>query len=221
MWAVLASFCGLASGADGNAPVILLFGDSISAGYGIRVEQGWVSLMQRKIAQEAYGFRVVNASISGETTSGGLARLPRALATQPPRIVILELGGNDGLRGLPLTVTRDNLAQMIRLARQHGSRVLLLGMRLPPNYGPRYTTDFQDLYVALAQQYDVPLVPFLLEKVALNPSLMQADGLHPTEAAQPLLLDTVWPKLEPLLQAVRAQARAAHGAATGGGSEHR
>jgi acyl-CoA thioesterase-1 len=182
-------------------PVILVFGDSLSAGYGIRVEQGWVSLLARKIPQSGYGFRVINASISGETTGGGLGRLPHALELQQPRILILELGANDGLRGLPLDDTRDNLEKMIALARSHAITVLLLGMRLPPNYGERYTSGFESMYRTLAQTHQLTFVPFLLEPVALNPALMQGDGLHPTEAAQPLLLDIVWPKLEPLLRA--------------------
>jgi acyl-CoA thioesterase-1 len=182
-----------------HEPVILVFGDSVSAGYGIRVEQGWVNLLAQKIAQLGYGFKVVNASVSGETTAGGLSRLPHALDVQQPRILVLELGGNDGLRSLPLETTQDNLAKMIQLARARGITVLLVGMRMPPNYGERYTTGFQKMYADLAVRDKLPLVPFLLEKVALNPALMQADGIHPTEPAEPLLLDTVWPKLEPLL----------------------
>jgi acyl-CoA thioesterase-1 len=183
-----------------QGPAILVFGDSISAGYGIRVEQGWVSLLARKISQLGYGFRVINASVSGETTAGGLARLPHALEVQDPKILILELGGNDGLRSLPLATTEDNLERMIGLARAHGVRVLLLGMRMPPNYGERYTSGFQQMYTQLAEKYQLALVPFLLEKVALDSRLMQPDGIHPTESGQPLLLDTVWPKLAPLLQ---------------------
>jgi acyl-CoA thioesterase I len=180
-------------------PVILVFGDSVSAGYGIRVEQGWVNLLAQKITQLGYGFKVVNASVSGETTAGGLGRLPHALDVQHPRILVLELGGNDGLRSLPLDSTRDNLDKMIQLARGRGVTILLVGMRMPPNYGERYTTGFQMMYAGLAQQYKLPLVPFLLEKVAFDPSLMQADGIHPKEPGEPLLLDTVWPKLQPLL----------------------
>lgn len=185
------------------APVILVFGDSLSAGYGIRVEQGWVSLLARKISQTGYGFKVINASVSGETTAGGLGRLPHALDVQQPRIMILELGANDGLRSLPLADTRANLERMITLARARGITVLLLGMRMPPNYGERYTTGFQDMYSALARTYKLALVPFLLDQVALRPELMQADGLHPNELGQPLLLDSVWPRLEPLLRAVK------------------
>jgi acyl-CoA thioesterase-1 len=205
LWVAVAAptALGASSGAPQTAgshePVVLVFGDSVSAGYGIRVEQGWVNLLAQKITQLGYGFKVINASVSGETTAGGLGRLPHTLDVQHPGILILELGGNDGLRSLPLETTRDNLDKMIQLARAQGAKVLLVGMRMPPNYGERYTSGFQNMYTDLAQQYKLPLVPFLLEKVALNPALMQADGIHPTEPAEPLLLDTVWPKLEPLL----------------------
>lgn len=182
-------------------PVILVFGDSLSAGHGIHVEQGWVSLLARKISQLGYGYSVINASVSGETTAGGLDRLPRALELQRPRILILELGSNDGLRSLPLGGTRDNLDRMIALARARGAEVLLLGMRMPPNYGERYTTAFQNMYTELAQAHKISLVPFLLDRAALDPALMQSDGIHPNEAGQPVLLDNVWPKLEPLLRA--------------------
>jgi len=182
-------------------PVILVFGDSLSAGYGIRVEQGWVSLLAQKIEQEGYGFHVVNASVSGETSAGGLARLPRALSLQQPRIVLLELGANDGLRGLPIQQTQENLGKMIALLQQQHIPVLLLGLKLPPNYGERYTSGFATMYQSLKDQYHVPLLPFLLENVALKPDLMQADGLHPNEQGQPLLLDNVWPTLVPLLRA--------------------
>jgi acyl-CoA thioesterase-1 len=190
------------------APTILVFGDSLSAGLGIHVEQGWVSLLASKISQLGYGFKVINASVSGETTAGGLGRLPHALELQQPRILILELGANDGLRSLPLANTRDNLDKMITLARARGVTVLLLGMRMPPNYGERYTTGFQDMYTGLAQAHKLTLVPFLLDQVALNPALMQADGMHPNEQGQPLLLDTVWPKLAPLLRAAAGPAAA-------------
>jgi len=182
-------------------PVILVFGDSLSAGYGIRVEQGWVSLLAQKIEHEGYGFHVVNASVSGETSAGGLARLPRALSVQQPRIVLLELGANDGLRGLPMQQTQENLGKMIALLQQQHITVLLLGLKLPPNYGERYTSGFAAMYQSLGGQYHVPLLPFLLENVALKSDLMQADGLHPNEQGQPLLLDNVWPTLVPLLRA--------------------
>lgn len=179
--------------------MILVFGDSLSAGYGVPLGHGWVSLLAQRMAQEGYDFSVVNASVSGETTAGGLARLPRALALHHPQIVILELGANDGLRGLPVARAKANLDRMIGLAQAAGARVLLIGMRMPPNYGPRYTSAFYMMYSALAQAHDLRLVPFLMSAVALHPELIQADGLHPNERAQPLLLNTVWPELAPML----------------------
>jgi acyl-CoA thioesterase I len=184
-----------------HTPVVLVFGDSISAGYGLpRVEQGWVALLGAKLKSQGYGDQLVNASVSGETTSGGLARLPRALSVHHPAVVILELGGNDGLRALPVAQMRANLAKMIDLAAAQGGKVLLLGMRLPPNYGPEYTAQFAQAYTDLAHDKHVALVPFLLDGVALNPDLMQADGVHPNATAQPKLLDNAWPALLPLLK---------------------
>ncbi len=186
--------------AHAETPVILVFGDSISAGYGLeRVQQGWVALLQAKLRSEGYGYEVINASVSGETTAGGLARLPRALSLHQPKIVILELGGNDGLRALPIEQMRANLAQMADLSSAAGARVLLLGMRMPPNYGPDYTEQFRLSYVDLARQKKLPLVPFLLNDVALSPNLMQADGIHPNALGEPTLLANVWPALQPLL----------------------
>ena len=196
------------SASTSRAPVILVFGDSLSAGYGIRVDHGWVSLLAQKLAREGYGFQVANASVSGETTAGGLARLPRALQAHHPSIVILELGANDGLRGLPLEQASDNLGRMIVLARDAGARVLLLGMLMPPNYGERYTEAFRQMYVETATSYRVTLVPFFLDRVALHAQLMQADNMHPNELGQPLLLENVWPKLMPLLQRAARPAEA-------------
>ena len=183
-----------------SARTILVFGDSLSAAYGIRPEQGWVTLLAQRLQTQGYEYQAVNASVSGETSSGGLERLPRALALHAPAIVILELGANDGLRGLPVSAMRDNLARMVQLSQTSGVRVLLVGIRIPPNYGPRYTDEFARVYPELAQQYHLPLVPFLLEKVALDPALMQEDGLHPNAAAEPMVLDTLWPYLKPLLK---------------------
>ena len=180
-------------------PTLLVYGDSISAGYGIRVEQGWVALLQAKLKQEGYGYQVINASISGETTAGGLARLPRALALHHPQVVILALGGNDGLRALPVAQMRDNLARMCALAKSAGARILLLGMRIPPNYGPQYTEQFRLAFSDLAHADKLPFVPFLLNDIALNASLMQADGFHPNALGQPRLLDNVWAELGGLL----------------------
>ena len=178
---------------------ILVFGDSLSAAYGIRPEQGWVALLTQRLRSQGYGYQVVNASVSGETTQGGLERLPRALQLHQPGVVILELGGNDGLRGLPVSETRANLARMVQLSQAAGAHVLLVGIRMPPNYGPRYTEQFARMFPELASQYHVPLVPFLLEQVALNPTRMQPDGLHPNAQGEPPVLDTLWPHLKPLL----------------------
>ena len=187
--------------APAETPVILVFGDSISAGYGLsRVEQGWVTLLQTRLKDEDYGYQVVNASVSGETTAGGLARLPRALDLHKPKIVILELGGNDGLRALPIAQMRANLVRMVDLASAAGAKVLLLGIRMPPNYGPEYTEQFRLCYSDLARDKKLPLVPFLLNDVAQSPNLMQADGMHPNELGQPKLLANVWPSLKPLLR---------------------
>jgi acyl-CoA thioesterase-1 len=179
---------------------ILVFGDSLSAAYGIRPEQGWVALLTQRLQAQGYGYQIVNASVSGETTSGGLQRLPRALQLHHPGIVVLELGANDALRGLALSVTRANLAQMVRLSQEAGARVLLVGLRIPPNYGPRYTEEFASVFPELAKQYHLPLVPFLLQDVALNPARMQEDGMHPNAAGEAPVLDTLWPYLKPLLK---------------------
>ena len=187
--------------APAETPVILVFGDSISAGYGlVRVEQGWVALLQTRLKDQGYGYQVVNASVSGETTAGGLARLPRALMLHQPKIVILELGGNDGLRALPIAQMRANLTRMVDLSTAAGAKVLLLGMRMPPNYGPDYTEQFSACYGDLARDKKLPLVPFLMNGIALTPSLMQADDIHPNELGQPKLLANVWPVLQPLLR---------------------
>ncbi len=179
---------------------ILVMGDSLSAAYAIRPEQGWVALLTQRLRTQGYEYEVVNASVSGETTSGGLQRLPRALEIHHPGVVILELGANDGLRGLPLTAARENLTKMVQLSQAAGARVLLLGIRIPPNYGPRYANELAALYPDLAKQYKLPLIPFLLDKVALDPTLMQEDGLHPNARGEPQVLDTVWQGLAPLLK---------------------
>jgi acyl-CoA thioesterase-1 len=180
-------------------PVVLVMGDSLSAGYGIEVSRGWVNLLRSRLKAKGYTDRVVNASVSGETTRAGLARLPRALKRHSPAVVIIELGGNDGLRGLSLKAMKNNLAKMIRLSRKAGAKVLLVGVRMPPNYGPSYTHAFAAVYSSLARRYGVPLVPFLLAGVAANRARMQPRGLHPKAGAEPQLLNNVWPKLVPLL----------------------
>jgi acyl-CoA thioesterase I len=186
--------------AKAEAPVILVFGDSISAGYGLaHVEQGWVELLKTRLKAQGYGYQVVNASVSGETTAGGLARLPRALNLHRPKILILELGANDGLRGLPIPQMRENLTRMVEQASAAGAKTLLLGMRMPPNYGPEYTEQFRLVFSDLAREKRLPLVPFLLSNIALSEKLMQDDNLHPNVLGQPVLLDNVWPSLQPLL----------------------
>jgi acyl-CoA thioesterase-1 len=196
LWVLMAA----AVPARAEMPVILVFGDSLSAGYGLaNVDQGWVELLRTKLRSEGYGYQVVNASVSGETTAGGLARLPRALSLHHPQIVILELGGNDGLRALPVSQMGANLARMVDLSIAADARVLLLGMRIPPNYGPEYTDQFRAVFANVAHDKKVPVVPFLLADIALTPTLMQADGVHANERGQPKILENTWPALKPLL----------------------
>lgn len=181
-------------------PVIMVYGDSLSAGYGLAQQQGWVKLLEKKIDSEHYAYSVVNASISGETTSGGLSRFLAALKDYKPAIIVLELGANDGLRGLPVGAMANNLKSMLEQAKKINAKVLLLGMRIPPNYGPQYTQSFSDTYVQLSKEFRAPLVPFMLENVAGNSRLIQNDGLHPNAMGQPIILDNIWPKLKPLLK---------------------
>lgn len=179
-----------------KTPRLMVLGDSLSAAYGIDQQRGWVALLSQRLQDKAPSVQVVNASISGETTSGGLARLPQLLDKYKPALVIIELGGNDGLRGHPINAMQENLQQAIDLSREHNAQVLLLGMQLPPNYGPRYSRLFGESYSQLAAQNSIAIVPFFLDKVATNPLLMQSDGIHPTEQGQPILLDNVWPHIE-------------------------
>ena len=181
------------------AGTVLIVGDSISAAFGLDTRVGWVSLLEQRMKQEGFTDKVVNASISGDTSAGGQARLPALLAEHKPELVILELGGNDGLRGQQPASLQQNLAAMIDKSREAGAKVLLLGMQIPPNYGPRYTNAFKAVYSNLAEEKKVPLVPFFLEGVGGIPELMQADGLHPAAGAQGKLLENVWPTLKPLL----------------------
>lgn len=178
---------------------ILVFGDSLSAGYGIPQAAAWPSLLQQRLKEKRLDYNVVNQSISGETTAGGRARLPEALARHKPAIVILALGANDGLRGLPLTQLQANLTAMVTAAKRQGARVVLVGMRLPPNYGP-YARQFAAAFAPIARAHQIPLVDFLLAGIADQPTMFQADGLHPTAAAQARILDNVWPVLAPLLR---------------------
>jgi acyl-CoA thioesterase-1 len=194
----------LACGAAWAAPTVLIFGDSLSAAYGIPEDRGWVALLQRRLAETGHPHRVVNASVSGETSVGGLNRLPRLLAEHAPAVVVLELGANDGLRGFAPQVLGDNLRAMVAASRGAGAQVLLLGVRLPPNYGGAFNARFERVYATVADETDAPLVPFFLEGVAEDRALMLPDGLHPAAEAQPRLLDNVWPALAPLLDATRA-----------------
>lgn len=194
LWVIAA-----ASGAHHPPQTILVLGDSLSAGYGIDQTQGWVSLLDQRLQEKSLPYRVINASISGDTTGGGRARIATALDTHQPAIVIIELGGNDGLRGLPLSEMQKNLAAIIAQCQKRKARVLLVGMRLPPNYGPQYTEKFQQMYAELAQRYRIPLVPFLLEGVAGNSALMQPDGIHARAAGQPIMLENVWRVLASML----------------------
>jgi acyl-CoA thioesterase-1 len=179
---------------------VLVMGDSLSAAYGLSASQGWVALTAQKIAKEKPGWRVVNASISGETTAGGAARIAGELKRHRPAVVVIELGANDGLRGLPLAQTRANLAKMISAAKAANAKVLLVGMRLPPNYGPDYTQGFERTFRELAQQQKTAFLPFLLQPIAMDDRAFQADRLHPVASAQPKLRDHVWPALVPLLK---------------------
>lgn len=182
------------------APSILVFGDSLSAGYGIARQDAWPSLLETRLKDSGYSYAVVNASISGETTAGGRSRLPDALKQHQPRIVIIELGANDGLRGLPVASMRDNLQAMVKLSQQAGARVMLVGMRIPPNYGRDYTEKFAATFAELSKEHKTALVPFLFEGFALRADAFQPDRLHPTAASQPLMLETIWKQLKPLLK---------------------
>ena len=179
---------------------ILILGDSISAAYGIPQARGWVTLLEARLKRERPDYIVVNASVSGETTAGGAARLPRALEQNKPAVVVLELGGNDGLRGLPLAEMKRNLSAMIQQSQQAGARVLLVGMQIPPNYGPDYTEKFDAVFAELAKRHKTALVPFLMADFADKPDYFLPDRIHPTEAAQPLMLERVWKELRPLLK---------------------
>jgi acyl-CoA thioesterase-1 len=205
--------------AAGAGHTLVVLGDSLSAGFGLAPGQGWVTLLQRRLAAEGYGYQVVNASISGDTTGGALRRLPRILMQHRPDIVLIELGGNDGLRGTPVGEIRRNLSEMIRLTKASGARVVLASMLIPPNYGDRYTGEFAAVYAEVAAAQKVPLAGFLLNGVALDRELMQADGIHPNEKGQPRLLENAWPVLKPVLKAALnpasapAASRASHPAA--------
>lgn len=182
------------------AKSIVVLGDSISVGYGIEVDQGWVALLQKKLANSNSGYKIINESISGDTSAGGLARIDRILSAHKPAILLIELGANDGLRGLSPMQMKDNLAEMTRRAQKAGAKVMFLGMKIPPNYGKRYIDMFYNVYPQLAKELDIPFVPFILEDVALDKDLMQADGLHPNAKAQPIVAGKIESYLFPLLK---------------------
>lgn len=181
------------------APTLLIFGDSLSSGYGLALEKSWVGLLRERLQRSGYPHEVVNASLTGETTLGGKSRIDNLLRRHRPQIVILELGGNDGLRGLPPETTQQNLEAIIKACRRAGARVLLVGMQLPPNYGTAYTEKFREIFPRLAKRYRLPLVPFLLEGIGHDLQWFQPDGIHPVLEAQPRILENVWPHLRPLL----------------------
>lgn len=189
-----------------GAPKILVLGDSLSAGYGLDRREAWVTLLEQRLQREGYRYDIVNASISGETTRGGRNRITRLLETHRPAVVIVELGGNDGLRGWPIDEIRGNLSYIIEQSRKQNALVLLAGMQLPPNYGPRYTRSFTHVYAEVAKQHNIALVPFFLEGLALNLTWFQPDGIHPSAQAQPVMLENVWRVLRPLLGDTRKSA---------------
>jgi acyl-CoA thioesterase-1 len=192
---ILVAACQSAHAADAGR-TLLVIGDSLSAGFGLEPGQSWVALLQNRLDAEGYGYRVVNASITGDTTTSGVGRLPRALKLHQPSIVLIELGGNDGLRGTPIDLIKTNLAQMILAAQGAGARVVLAGMKMPPNYGERYTSAFEAVYPQLAAEHGTGLIDFFMDGVALEPQYMQPDGIHPNAAGQQRLLDEAWPALE-------------------------
>jgi acyl-CoA thioesterase-1 len=199
LFACLLAWLPLAHAQD-TTPVLLIVGDSVSAGYGLSNGQGWVELLTRKLAAEGYRYRVVNASISGDTTAGGRARLPALLAQHKPAVVVIELGGNDALRGGKLATTRENIDAMVTASQKAGAKVLVVGMEVPPNYGPAYAREFKDAFATVASTRKVPLVPSLFAGFGEDLGYFQADRIHPTAQAQPRLLDNVWPQLVPLLR---------------------
>ncbi|PLC54117.1 arylesterase [Pollutimonas nitritireducens] len=197
------SWAGMATAAavtETPGPSILVVGDSLSAEYGLRRDSGWVALLSRRLSEEKTGYQIHNASISGDTTSGGVSRLPDALAHYHPDIVIIELGSNDALRGLPLTMTQDNLSKMVAMAQEANASVLILGMHIPPNYGRTYAEQFHGLFASVAKQHNAALVPFFMEGIATDETMFQSDGIHPNEKAQALLEKNVWAHLAPILK---------------------
>jgi acyl-CoA thioesterase-1 len=195
---VVGLFSQVALAAD--PPVMLILGDSLSAGFGMNSEHSWVHLLEIRLKERGHSYRILNSSISGDTTQGGLARLPRLLDRYRPEIVIIELGANDGLRGINPGITRENITRMIQYSQDYDARVLLAGIKLPPNYGTAYLQQFEPMYADLAGEFDTLLVPFFMDGVVFKPGLLQADGIHPNEKGQPVLLENVWQVLEPVLR---------------------
>ena len=189
-----------ASGAENDMRSLLIYGDSLSAAYGMAEDDGWVALLDLKIQQENWPYRIINGSVSGETSTGGLERLPSMLRSYNPDIVVLELGGNDGLRGIPLDLLKNNLKKMIALIHESGAETLLSGIQIPPNYGPRYATPFYELFYQIAEEDKVAFIPFLIDGIPQHPELMQDDGIHPKPEAQPIILENVWSYLLPMLE---------------------
>lgn len=196
---------GLPTYAQQDGPTLLVFGDSLSAGYRMPIEDGWVNLLDGRLKMLGSNYKVVNASVSGETTDGGLSRLPATLALHKPSVVILELGGNDGLRGLPVANIKQNLIEMVQKSQAAGATVILAGIQIPPNYGPRYTEPFTQQFEEIAESMDLPFIPFLIDGIAQQAELMQDDGIHPKAEAQAMVLENVWPVLESVLNAESPQ----------------
>ena len=189
----------LPASGQGQAPALLVMGDSISAAYGMELRQGWVALLKKRLELTHPNWKVINGSISGETTAGGLRRLPDLMSAHRPTIVLIELGGNDGLRGYPINQLQENLQALAQTAEAGGAKVLIAAMEIPPNFGSRYTTLFRESFATVAGKTNADLIPFVLAGIATNPALMQADGIHPTQQAQSTILDNVWPYLEAAL----------------------
>lgn len=188
-----------ASAGSTDTPTVLIFGDSLSAGYGIDVDQTWVTLLQQRLREQGYEHQVINASISGETTEGGATRIETAIRNFSPELIILELGGNDGLRGIPAARMKSNFEQIIERAQASGAAVVLLGIRIPTNYGPRYSTEFEAVFRQVSESLDVIWIEFFMDGIALNDALLQDDRIHPNAAAQALLLDNAWPAIRAAL----------------------
>lgn len=189
-----------ATASGSEPPTVLIFGDSLSAGYGIEVDQSWAALLQARLKDQGYEHRVINASVSGETTEGGATRIDTALADFSPELIILELGGNDGLRGFPAARMKGNLEKIVARAKASGAAIVLLGIRIPTNYGPRYSAEFESVFRQVADEFEVQWIEFFMDGIALNDDLLQDDRIHPNAVAQPMLLDNAWPVISATLE---------------------